>query len=394
MTPGLDRRAALTALAAAIAAPTATAAAPAKDKPWASADAAAKLIVDGRFSPGVSILARQRGKTIYDGSTGLADIETATPMTTRSVCRIGSITKQFTATAILLLAQDGKLSLNDNLSVYLPQFPGADKLPMRRILSHTAGLGNYTEMNPPTEIFRQFRQDRTPSELVAWMADSKPLQISPPGTAWRYSNTGYVLLGAVIETVAGKPYGEVLAERIFKPLGLADTAYDHNADVVPRRAAGYTPNAKAAGGFDNAAFIAMTTPGRAGALRSTVSDLCAWHEALFAGKVLKPEMLAEMLTPAVLNDGKLPEGPGPGGVKRPIKYGYGVMIGEADGQRVVSHGGGIPGFASFLATLPDAGLTYAIIRNSDGGPPANAPPAVTHAPDDLIAAIHRVALAH
>jgi D-alanyl-D-alanine carboxypeptidase len=238
----LDRRAALAALAAGAFAPAALAAPkkPAKAAapgPWADVDRLAQKIVDARLSPGVSICVTKRGKTIYERCAGLANIETQTPMTARSVGRIGSITKQFTATAILLLAEDGKLSIDDALSVYLPEFPRAKDLPLRRMLSHTAGLGNYTE-EPPAQFLKDILPERSTAELVAWMAASPRLQISEPGTAWRYSNTGYVLLGAVVERASGKGYGEFLSERIFKPLGLADTALDHNRDVVPRRAEG------------------------------------------------------------------------------------------------------------------------------------------------------------
>lgn len=392
----LDRRAALAAMAGALAAP-AYAAAPhraAGRKPsiWAPADAAARKIVEGRLSPGVSILVRKHGRTIYDGSSGLADIETGTPMTSRSICRVGSITKQFTAAAILLLAEEGKLSLNDALSVYIPDFPRAKDLPLRRMLSHTAGLGNYTE-GPPGQFVKEIRPDRTTAELVAWMASTPRLQISEPGTAWRYSNTAYVLLGAVIERVADKPYSQVLAERIFKPLGLSDTAYDRNSDVVPRRAAGYSIDVKAPSGFDNAAYISMTVPGAAGALRSTVSDLCAWHEALFGGKVLKPEMLTEMTTPAVLNNGKLPEGPGPGGKPVTIRYGFGLATGEEAGHKTIGHDGGIPGFGTHLTTFPDDAITLAIIQNSDGGPGPGVAPDVAKAPADLRNALRTAALA-
>ena len=367
-----DRRALLSALGAAALAPAAaaapkkaaTAAAPGR---WAEVDRFARKIVDGRLSPGVSICVTRRGKVVYDRSPGLANIETGTPMTARSVCRIGSITKQFTATAILLLAEDGQLHLDDALSLYLPDFPRAKDLPLRRILSHTAGLGNYTEL-PFTQFLRDVRPDRTTAELVAWMAASPNLQRSEPGTAWRYSNTGYVLLGAVVERASGKSYGDFLDQRIFKPLGLADTALDNNKDVVPRRAEGYSIDIRAPSGFDVAPFISMTAPGGAGALRSSAADLCAWHAALLGGKVLKPESLKAMTTPAVLNNGELPTATGPGGKVTTVRYGFGIGVDSVAGHHSLGHDGGINGFSSSLYTLPDDGVTYSIIRNCDGGP--------------------------
>jgi CubicO group peptidase (beta-lactamase class C family) len=393
----LDRRAALAAFAAGALAPAALAAPkkPAKASPpgpWADAERLAQKIVDGRLSPGVSICVTRHGKTIYDRCAGLANLETGTPMTARSVSRIGSITKQFTATAILLLAEDGKLSIDDALAVYLPEFPRAKDLPLRRILSHTAGLGNYTEM-PPGQFLKDIRPDRNTTELVAWMAASPNLQRSEPGTAWRYSNTGYVLLGAVVERVSGKGYGEFLSERIFKPLGLADTALDHNKDVVARRAEGYSIDVRAPSGFDNADFISMTAPGGAGALRSTCADLCAWHTALFGGKVLKPDSLKAMITPAVLNNGQLPTGPGAEGKTRTIRYGFGIGVEEIAGRQSIGHNGGIPGFGSQLSTFPDAGVSLAVIRNCDGGPGPGAAADAVAALRDLAPALAKAALA-
>jgi CubicO group peptidase (beta-lactamase class C family) len=397
MTMVLDRRAALAALAAGVFAPAVRAAPKKAAKaaapgPWAEVDRLAQKIVDGKLSPGVSICVTRRGKTIYDRCAGLANIETQTPMTARSVSRIGSITKQFTATAILLLAEDGKLSIDHALSVYLPEFPRAKDLPLRRILSHTAGLGNYTEM-PPGQFLKDIRPDRNTTELVAWMAASPNLQHSEPGTVWRYSNTGYVLLGAVVERASGKGYGEFLSERIFKPLGLADTALDHNTDVVPRRAEGYSIDVRAPSGFDNAAFISMTAPGGAGALRSTCADLCAWHGALFGGKVLKPDSLKAMTTPAVLNNGQLPTGPGPGGKPTTIRYGFGIGVEEIAGRNAIGHNGGIPGFSSQLSTLPDEGVSLSVIRNCDSGPGPGVAPDVVAALRDLPPALVKAALA-
>lgn len=392
-----DRRAALAALASATLAPAALAAPrkpPAKAVPpgvWAEVDRLAQKIVDGRLSPGVSICVTKHGRTIYDRSPGLANIETATPMTARSVCRIGSITKQFTATAILLLAEDGQLHLDDALSLYLPDFPRAKDLPLRRILSHTAGLGSYTD-EPLPQFFKDMRADRSMSEMVALAATHPATLASEPGTAWKYSNTGYVLLGAVVERASGKPYAQVLAERIFRPLGLADTAVDRDTDVVPRRAAGYTGDPKAASGFDNAAFISMTYPGGAGCLRSTAADLCVWHTALLGGRVLKPQSLTAMTTPAVLNDGKLPTVSGPKGPVT-IHYAFGLSIGDVPGHRSIGHDGGIPGFQSHLLSLPDEGVTLAVIRNCDGSPGSSAAADEARASNDLNAAVLKAALA-
>jgi CubicO group peptidase (beta-lactamase class C family) len=395
----LDRRVLLATLGSAALAPPAVGAprkSPGPAKPaagrWAEADGLATTIVEGRISPGVAISVTKHGKTLYERGAGLANIETGAPMTSRSIGRIGSITKQFTAASILLLAEDGQLSIDDALSVYLPDFPRAKDLPLRRILSHTAGLGNYTE-EPLPQFLKDIRPDRTTSELVAWMAASPKLQMTEPGTAWRYSNTGYVLLGAVVERASGKSFGAFLDQRIIKPLGLVDTALDHNNDVVTRRADGYSIDVKASSGFEHAAFISMTAPGGAGAMRSSTADLCAWHQALFGGRVLKPDSLKAMTTPAVLKDGQLPSAPGPGGKVQTVRYGFGLFIDDFEGRRVISHGGGIPGFASHVETLPDDDVTSAWIRNSDGGPGPAVPPGVAAALGKLDPALRKAALA-
>jgi CubicO group peptidase (beta-lactamase class C family) len=190
-----------------------------------------------------------------------------------------------------------------------------------------------------------------------------------PGTNYRYSNTGYVLLGIVIEKLSGRSYRDFMRERLFTPLGLSRTAVDDVAEVVPNRAAGYTDDPKAASGFDNASFTSMTYPGGAGALRSTCEDLCAWHAALLGGKALQPAMLQAMLTPVTLNDGSLPQ---QANRKAAVRYGFGIGVNPVDGRAAVSHGGSIQGFGSFLETLQTEQVTMAMIINTDGGAKAPA----------------------
>jgi CubicO group peptidase (beta-lactamase class C family) len=182
-----------------------------------------------------------------------------------------------------------------------------------------------------------------------------------------------------------------MQERIFAPLGLTHTAVDDAAEVVPNRASGYMSARASASGFQNASFIAMSFPGGAGDMRSTTSDLCAWHAALMGGKVLSPESLKAMLTPATLNDGKLPTHPNRAGDKVEGRYGFGVGLDIIGGHRTISHGGEIQGFAAYLETLPDNGVTFAQMINTEGGP--FAPPAFRDAPSALNRAIRAAALA-
>jgi CubicO group peptidase (beta-lactamase class C family) len=346
-------------------------------------------MIAGKLTPGLQVCVRKQGAVVFSRGFGSANLETATPMTPASVCRIGSITKQFTASTILLLAQDGKLGLDDSLGLYLPDFPNASKLRLRRMLSHTSGLGNYTQINP-LQFLQMTRTDRSASELVKAMAEASPTLAYEPGTDWRYSNTAFVLLGAVIEAVTSQGYADVFQQRLLTPNGLSHTGVDNAARVVPNRASGYSSARVGASGFDNASFIGMSWPGGAGNLRSTCEDLCAWHGALLGGKVLQPESLAAMLTPVRLNDGALPMG-GPPGKREPIYYGFGIGLDPRDGKPSVSHNGGIQGFASHLETLIDEQITIATVMNTDGGP--FAPKALATAPGELEAAIRKAARA-
>jgi D-alanyl-D-alanine carboxypeptidase len=388
----MNRRVSLTGMLALVAAPVLakTAKAVKAPSPWTAVEAQAAKMVADKLTPGVSICVRKNGATLFSKGFGLADIETATPMSPASVCRIGSITKQFTASVILQLAQEGKLSLDDTLGVYLPDFPNAKQLGLRRMLSHTSGLGNYTEA-PIGQFLQASRTDRSTAELVKAMADASPKLVYEPGTAWRYSNTAFVLLGVVIETVSGKSYARAMQERLFAPLGLGHTAVDNAADVVPNRASGYSSARQSASGFENASYIAMSFPGGAGNLRSTAEDLCAWHGALLGGKVLKPESLKAMLTPVTFNDGKLPTQKNGKGEAADIHYGFGIGLEPRDGKPTIAHAGGIQGFISYLETLPDEQVTYAVLLNTDGGP--FAPKTMATAPNALNLAIRSAARA-
>jgi len=383
------RRTSLAGMLAAAAAPALAKAAKPATSRWAAAEAVANRIVADKLAPGLQVSVRRHGAMVFSKGFGLADIETATPMTPASVCRIGSITKQFTASVILQLAQEGKLSLNDNLAVYLPEFPNAQRLGLRRMLSHTSGLGNYTAVE-----FNQFLQasrvDRNTTQLVEAMKPTSETLAYEPGTDWRYSNTAYVLLGVIIERVSGKAYAQVMRERLFAPLGLTHTAVDDAGEVVPNRANGYSNARPDVGGFRNASFIAMSFPGGAGNMRATTEDLCAWHAALLGGKVLPAEALKEMLTPVRLANGELPTALRRG-AREPVHYGYGIGLEPRDGRPCVSHDGGIQGFASHLETLTDDQVTIASVINTDGG--AFAPKALATAPGELHDAFRKAALA-
>lgn len=356
---------------------------------WAAVEAQARKMVADKLVPGVEICVRHKGATVFSKGFGVANLETATPVTPASVFRIGSITKQFTASAILQLAQEGKLSLDETLAKYLPDFPNADRLVLRRMLSHTSGLGNYTQINP-LEFLQLARTDRNTTQLIEAMKPTSQKLAYEPGTAWRYSNTAYVLLGVLLEKLENQSYAEVMQKRLFTPLGLTHTAVDDAATVVPNRASGYSNARNSPSGFVNASFIAMSFPGGAGNLRSTAEDLCAWHAALLGGKVLQPASLTAMTTPVRLNDGSIPTQPDGKGGKIETRYGFGIGLGAIDGHPVLTHDGGIQGFVSHLESLTDVDLTFAVLLNTDGGP--FAPKALATAPGELQKAIRAAAL--
>jgi CubicO group peptidase (beta-lactamase class C family) len=338
----------------------------------AALDGLGKTIVDDNLSPSVAIGVMKAGKMIYAKAFGFMNLETGTPAAANTIYKIGSNTKQFTAASILLLQEAGALSVDDSLSKHLPNFPHAADITLRQMLTHTSGLGNFTNTHPPEKIEQMSRLDYDQTSLLAAMAGTDPLFVAPPGTAWSYSNTAYVLLGIVVERISGLSLARFLKTRILDPQGLSDTAKDDVAEVLPRRASGYVPHEGAKTLFDNCSFESMGIPGGAGAMRSTVLDLCAWHAALFGGKVLAPASLAAMTTPGRLKGGGQPFSIAtPGAPAAAVNYGFGLFVNATEGRKSFSHGGGISGFQSFLQTFPAEQVSLAVLLNSNGpGRPA------------------------
>jgi len=306
--------------------------------------------------PGAAVIVRKDGKTIFRKGYGLADLELGVPVAPDMIFRLGSITKQFTAVSVLILAQEGKLSLRDEITKFLPDYPTQGrKITVEHLLTHTSGIQSYTDMS---EWLPLWRKDMTVKELVDLFKD-KPMQFEP-GASWAYNNSGYVLLGAIIEKASGRTYADFVQERIFKPLGLKGSSYDDTERVVPRRVRGYQ---KGDGGFVNAPYLSMSQPYAAGSLMSTVDDLAVWSDAVFSGRLVRKEWLDRAFTPFVLANG---ESSG---------YGYGWFVGDFAGHRSIEHGGGINGFATYELTLPEDRVFVAILTNSavegrDPGPRA------------------------
>jgi CubicO group peptidase (beta-lactamase class C family) len=290
-----------------------------------------------------SVLVARGSDVLFSKGYGSADLEWNIPNAPNTKFRLGSITKQFTAASILLLEERGKLSVNDLVKKYMPDAPAAwDKITIFNLLTHTSGIPNFTNF-PDYRKLEPF--PTTAEELVDRFKD-KPLEFQP-GEKWNYSNSGYVLLGYLIEKITGGSYAKFVAGNIFTPLGMKDSGYDSNTAIILRRASGYThgPN-----GFENAGFIDMSVPFSAGGLYSTTEDLLKWEQGLFGGKLLSPASLEKMTTP-FKND-----------------YAFGLQVETKDGHKVIDHGGGIEGFNTELDYYPDDKLVIVTLANMQGPP--------------------------
>ncbi len=326
----------------------------------AAIERVAQAAVAEGVSPGLQVAVLKNGTAVLVKGYGQADLEQQTPVTNDSVFRVGSVTKQFTAAAIVRLQEEGRLSVEDRLAKYFPDFPGAGEITLRQMLQHTSGLHSFTDASYPAVKYAH----RSTAEMIAYFAAMPAVRDFEPGSSWRYSNTAYFMLGAIVEKVEGEPLAAVLKRRFFVPLGMAHTALDDESEIVRGRAEGYTPDGP--GKFRNAEFISMSIPGGAGAIRSTASDLARWNAALFGGKVLRPASFAAMTAPGTLANGETT-----GSIIRKNhgvdkEYGFGLETSTFEGCRRIEHGGGIDGFSSSLTEFPQDRITVVVLSNTIG----------------------------
>lgn len=297
-----------------------------------------------------SVLVAEKGKVVYKSSFGMANMEWGIPNQPDTKFRIGSVTKQFTATLLLQLVEEGKIKLDGKLSDYLPDYrkDTGGKVTIHQLLNHTSGIPSYTSR--PKFLAEVSRNPYSVTDFVKTFA-SGDLEFEP-GSKFSYNNSGYFLLGAVIERVTGKSYETVLSERILKPLGMTNTGYDHHAPILQKRASGYQ---KTPDGFVNAAYLDMSIPYAAGSIYSTVEDLFKWDQSLQEDKILSADSKKLMFTPGLGN------------------YGYGIRIvdqpiGKTDQKtKTIGHGGGINGFNSLLLRAVDKQQTVIILDNVNLG---------------------------
>ena len=294
--------------------------------------------------PGVALLVIQDGAVRTSQGYGLANIEHEVPVQPKTIFQSGSIGKQFTATAVMMLVEENKLQLSDPISSYLKVPDSWNGITIRHMLTHTSGLGDYPESF-------SLQKDYTEEELLA-MITAQPLSFSP-GQKWSYSNLAYVTLGILIHKISGKFYGDFLKERIFEPAGMKTARIISESDIIPNRAAGYT---MVDGQLKNQKWVSPTLNTTAdGSLYFSIEDLAKWDAALNAEMLLKKSSLQEMWTPVKLNDGKIEP------------YGFGWSITKTkSGSRLIEHGGAWQGFTSHIARYPDDKLTVATLCNLSG----------------------------
>ena len=300
-------------------------------------------------APGMAVLVARGDEVLYRGAHGAANLQLGVPLSPDHVFRLGSVTKQMAAAGVLKLAEDGKLSLDDPLTKFVPGYPGGDKITVRMLLNHTSGIRSYTDM--PGVMDGPIQKTVTTAQLIDTFKNEKP--DFAPGEGWHYNNSGYVLVGAVIEAASGMPWHTYLKEALFKPLGMLHTGYgNEDLAVIPGHVTGYTRQGEH---WALAQYLSMTQPHAAGALVSTLDDLKKWNRALHEGKALKAASYRAMITPI----GKAVDS----------GYGYGITAGTLRGEPLLQHGGGIFGFSSYLLYLPEEKVTVAVLYNADSGRP-------------------------
>ncbi len=299
--------------------------------------------------PGLSLLVSKGGQIVRAEGFGLANVELQVPVKAETVFQSGSMGKQFTATAVMMLVEEGKVALDDPLTKYFPDAPASwEEVTVRQLLSHTAGFTDYPEKF-------DFRKDWTEDELLK-MVEAIPLAY-PPGTKWDYSNLGYLTLGILIHRVTGEFYGDFLQQRIFQPLGMQTTRIISEADIVPNRAAGYR---LVKGELKNQEWVApMVNTTADGSLYFSILDLAKWDAALYGEELLKRSSFDLMWTPVKLKDGS----PNKDG------YGFGWFTENRRGHRVVSHDGAWQGFQTTIARYVDDRLTVVVLTNLAEGKP-------------------------
>jgi CubicO group peptidase (beta-lactamase class C family) len=319
-------------------------------------------VMPDQQGPGGVFMVARKGKVFYQKAFGKANLELDVNLTTESVFQLGSMTKQFTAVAVLLLAQQGKLKVTDPINKYIPDYPGGDKITIHHLLTHTSGIKDFTKMKALGGIAQK---EMTPKMMVGFFKD-EPVDFAP-GERFEYNNSGYVLLGYLIDLVSGESYAGFVQQHIFNPLGMDHSYYASDRQVIYNRAYGYQ---KKESGYVNKTAINFSVPFASGALMSTLADLLKWQNALNQNKLLHVAETQQAFTRYKLNNGEL------------FNYGYGWHIKEIGSLPARAHGGSIFGFKSMAVYIPGEDIYVVGLTNCD----CNSPTALTENITELVIA--------
>ncbi|HXI11845.1 MAG TPA: serine hydrolase domain-containing protein [Thermoanaerobaculia bacterium] len=296
--------------------------------------------------PGLSLAVVRDGRIVKLQGYGSANLELGVPVTVATRFEIGSITKQFTAAAVMMLVEEGKVSLDERISLYFPQLPESwGPITVRHLLTHSSGIQEYLLVE---NLLEESARPGTSHDAIAELFFARLKSEFRPGQTWSYSNSGYLLAGNIIEKVSGKPYFQFLDERIFKPLKMSETRSGEPRTLLPSRAAGYEWRE---GRFENRPPLTENAYS-AGSIVTTPRDLAKWDAAIAGGKLLKKTSWEQTLTPLRIS-----------GALAPFNYGFGWWVGQYHGRRFMTHGGGTPGFSSFITRFVDDRITIIVTTN-------------------------------
>lgn len=312
-------------------------------------DSLAQAYISAQRAPGVSIEILRGRDTVVRAGYGFADLEQRVPASPATVYQIGSITKQFAAAAVMRLVEAGRIKLDDSISAYIDGLPtGWRRVTVRQLLNHTSGIPSMTDIGP--RWVTRWREDMSTDTLIALTA--RDSMWFAPGSSWRYDNTGYVLVGVLLDRATGELFPSYLETKLLRPLGLAHSYYCDLNRVLPGRAPGYERDSA---GWHRAAYLSMTQPYSAGAMCSTVDDVARWNVLLSTGKVVTPASYQTMTTPS--------------GAAQARGYGFGLAVDTLGGRRMIHHGGGILGFTSANGYFPDDSLSVTVLTNTGSSGP-------------------------
>lgn len=310
-------------------------------------------------SPGAVFLVSKKGEIIYRKAFGQANIELNISMKPENVFQIGSMTKQFTAIAVMMLVEQGKLKLDDDITKYIPDYPTCgNKITIHHLLTHTSGIKSFTRMKTINDIAKK---NLTPAELIDFFKD-EPMDFAP-GEQFKYNNSGYAILGYIIELVSGKSYSDFIEQNILQKVGMKSSSYASHKNIVKNRASGYHNK----DGYINNIYISFSIPYSAGSLMSTVDDLFKWQQAINSNILISDSTEKKVFTNYVLNNGEK------------INYGYGWHLKEINGEQSREHGGDIFGFKSMGVYIPSKDIYVIGLSNCD----CNSPTEVTRKIADL-----------